>query len=191
MEGLRERVLRLLRIAGVRPSKRLGQHFLVDPRGPRVFLKGFSGGLGEALEIGPGPGSLTFPASRVIPRILAVEVDPRLAEVLSSEAPPGVAVVRGDGIKHLESWRGPLVYSNTPFSLSGEIVEAVARNNNVEAAVLGVQREVARRIVAMPGTEDYGRLSVTAQLVFRVESLGVIPPHWYIPRPEVYTRLSG
>ncbi len=187
MPRLRELVLRLAREAGVRPSRRLGQHFLVDERGPRVFLSAFPPGARSALEIGPGLGSITLPASRVLPSIVAVEADPRIVKTLRGVLPGNVALVMGDGVRALEKWPVELVYSNTPFNLTGEIIEAAARNNRLATAVLGVQREVAARITAEPGSSDYGRLSVLAQLLFTVEVVGAIPPWWYYPRPEVWT----
>ena len=190
MEKIRVRrlVAEVLREAGVRPSRRLGQHFLVDLRGSLLFLKGLQAlNAREALEIGPGAGSITFEASRILDRIVAVEVDYRLAYALASRAPPNVAVILGDGVDAARSYPIRHVYSNTPFSLSSEIVEALACNNMVEGAVLGVQREVAARLAAKPGSSEYGRLSVLAALVFEVKVIGVIPPSWYHPRPEVYT----
>ena len=184
----RRQVKSILRLAGVRPSRGRGQHFLVDPRGPLLFIKGLSMlGADEALEVGAGLGSITLEASRRLRRVVAVEVDWRLASYLASRAPPNVAVVVGDGVEMARSWAGRVVYSNTPFSLTGEIVEAVARNNRVAGAVLGVQREVAERMKARPGEDGYGRLSVLVSLIFRARSLGVIPPSWYYPRPEVWT----
>ncbi len=180
-------MLRLAREAGVRPSRRLGQHFLVDERGPRVFVSAFPSWASHALEVGPGLGSITLEASRALASIVAVEADARLASTLRSVAPPNVAVVLGDGVSALASWPVGFAYSNTPFNLTGDLVEAAARNNRLRAAVLGVQREVAARIAARPGSGDYGRLSVVAQLVFRVEIVGAIPPWWYYPRPEVWT----
>ncbi len=181
-------VAEVLREAGVKPSRKLGQHFLVDPRGPRLFLNVLTAlGAREALEIGPGAGSITFEASRILDKIVAVEVDARLASTLAHRLPPNVLVVIGDGVKAARSYPVRHVYSNTPFSLSSEIVEALARNNRVEGAVLGIQREVAARLVAKPGSSDYGRLSILASLVFNVRVAGTIPPSWYYPRPEVYT----
>jgi 16S rRNA (adenine1518-N6/adenine1519-N6)-dimethyltransferase len=166
----------------------MGQHFLLNPRGALMFLEGLASlEASVALEVGPGAGSITFAAAEALDRIVAVEIDARLAEALSARVPPNVAVVRGDGVAAARSFPVSHVYSNTPFNLSSEIVEAVARNNAVAGAVLGVQREVALRMSARPGTSNYGRLSVLSQLVFEVKLAGVIPPSWYYPRPEVYT----
>ncbi|BAN89892.1 16S rRNA (adenine(1518)-N(6)/adenine(1519)-N(6))-dimethyltransferase RsmA [Aeropyrum camini] len=184
-------VRRVLGLAGLRPSDRLGQHFIIDDRAVGEFLKPITraaeGGLREALEIGPGAGSITLPAAGVLDRIVAVELDRRLASALSTLAPPSVAVVVGDGLKYAAVSRAPLVYSNTPFNLSPAIVEALASNNRVSAAVLGVQYEVARRMVARPGSRDYSRLSVLVSLVFEAELTGVVKPQAYYPRPQVLT----
>ena len=176
----------VLRSAGFRPSKRLGQHFLLDDRGILSFISAFREiRPSEALEVGPGPGSLTFEASRLVDRIVAVDIDPRLVRALAERAPPNVAVVHGDGVAAARSWPLSFVYSNTPFNLSSMIIEAIARNNNVAAAVLGVQKEVAFRMTAGPGSHDYSRLSILSTLVFDVKLHSVIPAEWFTPPPKV------
>ncbi|BAA79521.1 S-adenosylmethionine-6-N',N'-adenosyl(rRNA) dimethyltransferase [Aeropyrum pernix K1] len=184
-------VREVLGLAGLRPSDRLGQHFLIDDRAVGEFLKPLekaaAEGIREALEIGPGAGSITLPAAEVLDRIVAVELDNRLASALSRLAPARVAVITGDGVSHAAASQAPLVFSNTPFNLSPAIVEALAVNNRVAAAVLGVQYEVARRMTARPGSRDYSRLSVLVSLVFHAELAGVVRPQAYYPRPQVLT----
>ncbi len=178
--------------AGVRPSRDLGQHFIVADWAVSEFMKPLERAAkrlnpGGALEIGPGAGSLTLPASDRLSRIVAVELDSRLARALREIAPPAVSVVVGDGVSHARAARAEVVFSNTPFHLAPAIVEALARNSVVSAAVLGVQLEVARRMAARPGTRDYGRLSILVGLVFRPEIAAAIPPKAYWPPPEVLT----
>lgn len=181
--GIYRLTMEVLREAGVRPSRRRGQHFLVDESAVGVFLAEV-GGWGEALEVGPGTGAITIPASRVVGRIVAVEADGRLAAALAPRLPPNVELVVGDGVSMASSWRGDL-FSNAPYNIASRLIASIARNNWVSRAVLGVQWELARRVAARPGTRDYGRLTLLARRYFRVRIAGFIPPSAYYPEPQV------
>lgn len=152
----------------------------------RAFLGALEEFRGEdLLEVGPGTGAITVPASSIARRIVAVEVDRELALSLAARAPPNVSVVIGDGVSHLLATRLGVLLSNTPFNISSRLLVAAARNNNVRAAVLGVQLEVARRVTASPGEPDYGRLSVIVRAHFNVDMVAVLPSSWFSPRPKV------
>jgi len=183
---LRRWTLEVLRELGIKPSEKLGQHFLVDPVGLRLFIEPLSRlGPLEMLEVGPGLGVITRYASEIASRIVAVELDPRLASYLQSSMPGNVAVILGDGVEHAMATRVSVVYSNTPYSISSPLIAAIARNNNVAHAILGVQLELAMRIVARLGEESYGRLTLLANRYFNVRLVGVIPRSSYYPEPEV------
>ncbi|MGC9071152.1 MAG: 16S rRNA (adenine(1518)-N(6)/adenine(1519)-N(6))-dimethyltransferase RsmA [Acidilobus sp.] len=170
----------------LRAHRRLGQHFLVDNRGVDLFLEllgAFEGR--DFLEVGPGLGALTIDASRIARRLVAVEIDPLLAERLSRRLPPNASVVVGDGVSFVLATTLDVVFSNSPFYLTGRLVAAAARNNNIRTVVIGCQKEVADRLVAKPGDHDYGRLSVMAQAFFDVSLKGHIPAEWFRPRPNV------
>ncbi|MFP3171711.1 MAG: 16S rRNA (adenine(1518)-N(6)/adenine(1519)-N(6))-dimethyltransferase RsmA [Acidilobus sp.] len=164
----------------------LGQRFLVNKEGVELFLRGLRGAEGaDVLEIGPGEGQLTMPVSRIARRLIGVELDGALAEKLSAKVPANVTVIVGDGKAYAEVTRTPVVVSNTPFYLSSTIIARAARNNNVKLMVLGLQLEVAKRAIARPGSELYGRLSVISQVYFRSSLLGVMPSSWFRPTPKV------
>lgn len=188
-----ELVRKVLASSGVRPSKRLGQHFIVSDIAVEAFMSPLrisaSEGVSEAIEVGPGAGSLTIPASRIFRKVVAVELDRRLAQGLSEILPPNVSIVLGNGVSHVRSARAPLVFSNTPFHLASEIVEAAAFNHNISKAVLGVQLEVARRMAAKPGSRSYGRLSVLVSLFFDASITRVLKPGHFYPPPEVSTAI--
>ncbi len=98
---------------------------------------------------------------------------------------PNVLVVIGDGLRTLDAWRGSCLYSNTPYNLTSQIIARSAKNNHVDVLVLGVQHDLAKRILAHPGSRDYGRLTVIARLFFDVEHVGFIPRSWFYPVPKV------
>jgi len=170
--------------------RRLGQHFLVDEGGVKLFtgvLERFKGL--DFLEVGPGLGALTLRASELAGRLVAVEIDGSLAKKLSSRLPLNSSVVIGDGALFVASVRTPVVFSNAPFYLVGRMIAAAARNNNIRWLVLGCQKEVAERIVARPGSEEYGRLSVISQAYFLATIKGYMPAEWFRPRPKVNAAL--
>ncbi len=185
----RQRLLKLLRSTlrehGLRPRKSLGQSFLVEPRGFRLFLKGleYLGG-GDVLEVGSGPGLLSCALTVGARRIISVEIDwamLRVARGLCSH--PSIQYVYGNGVKFADVWRHVLV-SNTPYHLSSAIIASCAKGP-CRGMVIGVQADVARRIVADPGTREYGRLTVLAKLFFKPSLIGYMPRLWFYPPPDV------
>ena len=170
--------------------RRLGQHFLVDEGGVKLFTEALERFKGlDFLEVGPGLGALTLRASELAGRLMAVEIDGSLAKRLSSRLPLNSSVVIGDGALFVASARTPVVFSNAPFYLVGRMIAAAARNNNIRWLVLGCQKEVAERIVASPGSEEYGRLSVISQAYFTATIKGYMPAEWFRPRPKVNAAL--
>jgi len=139
------------------------------------------------LEVGPGPGTLTYWTAEILGvPVLGVDVDKRLVRAASREAPhPLVAYTHGDGVEHAASTGADTIVSNTPYNISSTLIAVAARNNRVTSMVLGVQKEVADRITAQPGTPDYGRLTLLATRYFTVEKVGFLPRSWFYPKPEV------
>ncbi len=187
----------LLREYGVRPSRRRGQNFTVSPSYITSFSRALSraharlgGQSGPVLEIGTGLGVLTLAATRGLGEgvtIVTVELDRRLFEASSHAVGyvEDIVFVKADGLEVARGACMPLLFSNTPFSITSPLMVELARNNCLKEAVLGVQREVADRLTARPGSDDYGRLSVLAQLFFRVERITSHPPGDFWPPPEV------
>ena len=182
---------RALKSIDHRPVEWMDQVFLVNGRSIAEFSRVASqvASNKDVVEVGPGLGSLTFPLSGVSRRLAAIELDRRLAlfleKLLDSCGRSNVLVVVGDGAELLASTAVPAVVSNTPYSASSRIIAAIAKNNNVVGAVLGVQLDVARRIVARPGSTDYGRLSLISRRYFDVKLRAVIPKNHYYPVPKV------
>lgn len=186
---------RVLRAYGLRPRKRWGQHFLVSRRALDRILE--AAGLTPAdavLEVGAGLGTLTVALAQRAGRVIAVEIDPALLPPLSAAVGvfPNVTVVHAD-ILHvdpealLSGATGPRkIVANLPYNVASPlIVSLLERPLGLERMVMTVQREVAQRLAAGPGTKDYGALSVAVQFRAQAEIVGRIPPSGFFPSPDV------
>ena len=178
----------LLERAGARGDPRRDQHFLVDGR-VLDRIAGYAAGLdtGHVLEIGAGTGGLTDRLLAASDRVTAVERDGRLAAFLREEFADDVAagrldVVEGDALA-VEWPAFTACVSNLPYGASSPLLFRLLPRGR--PLVLLVQREFADRLVADPGTDDYGRLSVTAGHYAEAELLEVVPPSVFEPPPAV------
>ncbi len=179
------------------PSKpRLGQNFLRDAQAVERIARA----LGElrdetVVEIGPGGGAITRALADRARHVIAVELDRLLAENLRSQLPPErVTVVQADVLRFdfagaaVRAGKRLVVAGNLPYYITSPILLKLAENHAaLDRAVLMVQREVADRIVAGPGSRDYGVLSVTVQMYGPVEPLFTLPPAAFSPPPEVHS----
>jgi 16S rRNA (adenine1518-N6/adenine1519-N6)-dimethyltransferase len=175
---------------------KLGQNFLVDP-GAAAAIAGALGNVGDktVLEIGPGKGVITGHLAGRARRLIAVELDASLAAALRERyrGTPSVEIVEGDILSvNLASLIAPgetvEVIGNLPYYITSDILLYLfARHASITRAVVMMQREVADRVAASPGTRDYGLLSATAQLHARVERLLTLPPSAFSPPPEVHS----
>jgi 16S rRNA (adenine1518-N6/adenine1519-N6)-dimethyltransferase len=175
-----------------RSKPKLGQNFLVSPTAPRAIVDAL-GDLSQAtvLEIGPGTGALTTLLTSRARQVIAVELDPDLAASLEGG---GAEVICQDilqvDLTRLAAQRGVRlqVVGNLPYYISSPIImHLFAHSAVVDRAVLMTQREVAERIVATPGSRDYGLLSATTQVYAAVEQLFTLPPEAFAPAPDVYS----
>lgn len=171
--------------------KSLGQHFLSDPR----ILARIADALGPVhdttvVEIGAGRGALTDQLRERARRVIAVEVDRALAELLRARyaGDDRVSVVEGDILRmplgELAGGEYALV-GNVPYYITTPIVFHALARPRPSRAVFLVQREVAERMAAAPGSAEYGALTVNLQAVARVESLFTVPAGAFHPPPKV------
>lgn len=166
----------------------LGQHFLRDVRYAERAVE--AAGLRQddvVLEVGPGKGVLTRLLAPRVARVVAVEIDEALADLVEGAALPNVELVRGDAVK-VDLPPFTACVSNLPYQISSPFLfRLLARDFRV--AVLLVQKEFADRLVAKPDTSDYGRLSVNAQRRAEVRILARVPPGAFDPPPRVDSAL--
>jgi len=177
-----------LAAAGIRPSKGLGQHFLLDERvaARQVGHGGVRSG-DTVLEIGPGLGILTGHLAAAARRVVAVEADRRLAKGLTGTW-PNVEVIRGDALT-VDLPRFDVAVANLPFQISSPITFRIL-DLPFRRASLMYQEEFARRLVATAGTEDYSRLSVKAYCRSRAAVVERVPPSAFWPPPKVHSAVA-
>ncbi len=176
---------------------RLGQNFLVDADACRRVVAALGNIADDAvLEIGPGRGAITRLLARSAGHLTLIEFDPALAHALQAElsATPTADVRHADiltlDLAGLARDRGRklAIVGNLPYYITSDILlHLVHHHAAIDRAVLMVQREVAERVAASPGTRDYGVLSATMQLYGTIELLFTLPPTAFAPPPDVYS----
>jgi len=178
---------RVLERLGIRPRKRLGQHFLVDRRVAERHVEHAEIRPSDTvLEIGPGLGILTRLLVERARRVIAIEADRRFAAFLR-DALPMVEVVEGDAL--VVEWpRFDVMASNLPYQISSPLTFRLL-DQAFRKAVLMYQWEFARRMVAEPGTSDYSRLTVGVARRAACEVLERVPRNAFHPQPRVDSAL--
>jgi 16S rRNA (adenine1518-N6/adenine1519-N6)-dimethyltransferase len=179
------------------PAKpKLGQNFLHDASAIRRIVAALGDISQETVvEIGPGNGAITGVLAHRAARLIAIELDRELAERLRAlVGSERVSTLEQDVLKFdfataaNEAGRRLVVTGNLPYYITSPILLHLAASHAaLDRAVLMVQREVAERITAAPGSRDYGLLSVTAQMYGPVETLFSLPPGAFSPPPQVHS----
>jgi len=179
------------------PSKpKLGQNFLNDANA----VERIAAALGDlssrtVIEIGPGGGAITGALAARARQVFAIELDHDLAADLRSQFPADKLTVVEQDVLHFDFASASAsagehlpVAGNLPYYITSPILLKLAASHAaLEVAVLMVQREVADRITAEPGSRDYGLLSVTVQMYGPAEPLFTLPPDAFTPPPDVHS----
>ena len=171
-----------------RTKRRLGQHFLTDPRLLGRIADALGAGPDDTvLEIGPGPGGLTAALAARAGRLVAIEKDRDLVPALRARF-PAATIVEADALD--ADWHalaGPrwLVTGNIPYNITSPLIDKALQPPRPERIVFLVQKEVADRVIAPAGEPEYGALSVGVQSVARAERLFTVPAGAFRPRPKV------
>ena len=171
-----------------RAKRRLGQHFLTDPSILARIADALEANPRDTiLEIGPGAGSLTAELVKRAGRVVAIEKDRDLAQPLRSRF-PGVEIIEADALQ--VDWHalvgGPfLLAGNIPYNITSPLLDKALSPPQPRRIVFLVQKEVAERVTAPPGTPEYGALSVGVQAFARAERLFTVPAGAFRPRPKV------
>ena len=177
-------------------SKSKGQNFLIQSWVPQQAAEasGAAPGVG-VLEIGPGIGPLTAQLAQRGEKVAAVELDATLLPILAETmAPyPNVEIVPGDILKldlpafcraHFPGLP-VVVCANLPYNITTPVITALLQSQCFQAVTVMIQREVAKRICAQPGTAEYGAFTLLCQYYAHCEVLFDVPPSCFLPAPKV------
>jgi 16S rRNA (adenine1518-N6/adenine1519-N6)-dimethyltransferase len=186
-------------LAPPRARKRFGQHFLEPAWVAKVVAAVNARGDETVLEIGPGRGALTRPLAARVRRLIAVEIDRDLVQRLAADLPANAEVVQADFLdldvgRLLRDEPKPVrVVGNLPYNVASPILFRLLAVHDggrcIQDATLMLQREVAERLAAAPGTRDYGALSIQVTLHADVDRLMTLPPGAFRPPPKVTSAL--
>lgn len=192
------RTKEILKKYGFSFKKSLGQNFLIDPNILRNITE--SAGLTKetgSIEIGPGIGALTEHLARSSKKVLAFEIDQRLLPILEDTLSPydNVKVVHQDILKadvqglietEFKDIKDIMVVANLPYYVTTPIItQLLTKRLPLRGIVVMLQKEVADRISAKPGTKEYGSLSIAIQYYTKAETVMVVPKTVFMPQPNV------
>ncbi len=199
----RHQLKELLDEHGLRPSRALGQNFVVDANTLRRIARLSGVGPGDpVVEIGAGLGALTLALAETGASVTAVEIDRRLVPLLRSQVEPsGVRVVEADALTL--DWRELLdvvppgangsswvLVANLPYNVAVPVVlRALDEAPGVQSMLVMVQREVGERLAAGPGSKAYGAVSVKVAYHATARVVGRVPASVFVPRPAVESAL--
>lgn len=175
----------------IRAKKHLGQHFLKDETIARKIVESLSMPCDSLLEIGPGTGVLTkYLIHLPVRRFIALDVDRESIPFLKTTFPDAASCfVEGDFLRISpdDYFTGNFsVIGNFPYNISSQIFFRIIENRNRIPEVVGMlQKEVAERIAAPPGSKTYGILSVLLQAWYDIEYLFTVDEHVFVPPPKV------
>ncbi len=181
---------------GFRFSKSMGQNFLIEDWVPRYTAE--ASGADEntgVLEVGPGIGPLTKELCRRAGKVISVELDQRLYPVLAETLAgyDNFTLVEGDILKQdlpalvAEHFAGlrPILCANLPYNITTPLLTACVKAGCFTSMTVLLQKEVAQRICARPGTADYGAFSLLMQYYTEPEMLFTVPNTCFLPMPKV------
>ncbi len=179
--------VRTLRELGLKPSRRLGQSFTVNP----AILRDFAGlcsnlSRDRCVEIGTGLGVVTYILSKCCRRVISIEKDPRLYEfsrkLLSRYS--NIEIIHGDALELLHKLEPKTVAGTVPYSITGPLLGAIASSTAEKVAIV-LQKDVVDRLLAKHGSRRYGSITVLMQTFFKIHKVNVYPPKYFYPEPEV------
>jgi len=171
-------------------KKRYGQHFISDRNLlQRIVSLARISPADTVIEIGPGTGSLTRELAEVASRLIAIEIDRDLIDGLRRNMPANVEIVEADALEvDFSAMAGAPVHivGNLPYNVATALLQRfIAHRSQISDVTVMLQKEVAERIRALPGTRDYGPLSVLVQYYASPSWGFTVPPGAFTPPPKV------
>jgi 16S rRNA (adenine1518-N6/adenine1519-N6)-dimethyltransferase len=193
----------LLTAWDIQAKKQLGQNFLKDPNVARSIVGHAAIDAADVvLEIGPGLGAITVPAAKAARKLIAIDKDGRIIGLLRTEllaaGIDNVEIREADILKtnltavHADYGRKMVVMGNLPYNISSQVVvQLIHARSRVDRAVLMLQKEMAQRICADPGSKAYGRLSVMLGYCSQTRVLMQVNAAQFFPAPKVDSTVIG
>jgi len=201
----KQQIRRLLESAGVRPNKRLGQHFLIDLNLMRLLIDSAQIRKNDiVLEVGCGTGSLTGGLAEKAAKVIAVEMDGPVAEIAERELTnqKNVEIINTDILENKntinpavlnaielarKNYSGRiLLVANLPYNAASAVMlNLVKESTTADAMYVTIQKEVADRMTAVPGSKHYGTLSIFLAATGDVKTMRVLKPTAFWPQPQV------
>jgi len=171
------------------PRKRFGQNFLIDDQVINQIISTIAPKSDDnIIEIGPGKGALTLPLSEYLNHLNVIEIDHDLVSILSAQNNKKITIFNADALTfdfNLFSEKIRIV-GNLPYNISSPLLfHLLSYRENIIDMTFMLQKEVVERIVALPGTKTYGRLSVVIQAFFDTELMFIVPKESFEPQPKI------
>jgi len=168
------------------PKKKWGQHFLRNRGAVTRIVEAIEPAADDVvLEIGPGEGVLTEKLAELPNALIAVEIDPELSEKLRAQYGERITLINEDAIEAPLPDRAYRAVGNLPYNAGTPILRRVVADPNCRRAVFMLQKEVADRLVAQPGDEAYGYLTLFVRLYASARILMTLEPKSFYPPPKV------
>jgi 16S rRNA (adenine1518-N6/adenine1519-N6)-dimethyltransferase len=182
-------IKKLLQQEGWAPQKKFGQNFCFDRNILKKIVASLVGPARNILEIGPGLGNLTHELLLAGKKVWAVEIDRSLATYLQGFAGDDLHIFEDDFLKwnlnEMAFEQDIAVVANVPYNITSPIIKKLAFFPGINEIILLIQREVAERLRAKPGTASYGFLTVMASLFFECDYLFKVSKEVFMPKPKV------
>ena len=192
-------IRQLLTDRGLRPKHRLGQNFLYDKNQLERLFRAADVQPGDlVLEVGPGTGTLTETLLERWAEVIACEIDPAMAQIVSDElgANPKLHLIQADCLDKQRRLNTQVIaqlgdrpfklVANLPYQVASPLISALLMDHpRCLGLFVTIQMEVAQRLMAKPSTKEYGPLSIIVQTMASVEMIGTLSPSCFWPPPEV------
>jgi 16S rRNA (adenine1518-N6/adenine1519-N6)-dimethyltransferase len=199
-------LMRRFQEVGIRPHSKYGQNFLIDLNLLHVLLEAAALTADDVvLEVGTGTGSLTALIAQHAAAVVTVEVDPQMYQLAGEELEPfdNVTMLNLDALKNKNRLTPAIMetvaerlsaapglrlklVANLPYNIATPLISnLLSEEVTPQTMTVTIQKEVAERMVATPGTKDYSALSIWVQSQCRAEILRTLPPEAFWPRPKV------
>ena len=172
----------------IRPKKKLGQNFLIDKNTCEKIVSAIDTDTNrEVLEIGPGTGAITGLLCKASKKVTAVEIDSSLCDILKRKNYENLDIINKDFLRSdIDSFKESIIVGNLPYYITTPIIFKILKSKmSWDKLYFLMQREVAERITALPGTKMYGRLSVTCQALAKTNKIFNVSPNVFRPIPKV------